>query len=337
MSVPSAWARGDRRALVIGASGVFGRVIAGQLDQAGWEVRLGSRRPDAGAEFIHVDLDRPETVAAAIDGCDVVINTAPDAQLTAERIVLESGGVLINVSAMPVAAVRGLRDEPGPQHGTVMVNAGVAPGLTNLIAADLIARHPDADRIDLVFTVSAKAPVGAAGREFGYRGLTAATRHATIDVTLPEPFGPRRCIGFAESERGWLGQIADGRTVNTYLCLAERRANAALVAINRTGLIRHVPKVMLAGPTPRSNPAQPGSEPIGHRVSVSAHGRTLAARTLRAHGDYRTGAAATALFADALLRDRDTRRPGVFDPDELLNLAQIEPGLQRSGATIGVE
>ena len=53
---------------------------------------------------------------------------------------------------------------PGEPRGTVLMNAGIAPGLTNLLAADLLADHPEADEVELVFTVSAKSAVGPAGQ-----------------------------------------------------------------------------------------------------------------------------------------------------------------------------
>ena len=37
------------------------------------------------------------------------------------------------------------------------MHAGIAPGLANLIVAGLLAGHPEADEIEVAFTVSAKA------------------------------------------------------------------------------------------------------------------------------------------------------------------------------------
>ena len=67
--------------------------------------------------FRHADLDEPETVAAAISAADVVVNTVPAPGLTAERVVLDRGGLVINVSAMPAEAGRRLRHEAGTGRG----------------------------------------------------------------------------------------------------------------------------------------------------------------------------------------------------------------------------
>ncbi len=101
------------------------------------------------------------------------------------------------------------------------MNAGIAPGVTNLVAADLLVSHPEADEVEMVFTVSSKGTSGRAGGDFAHRGMTALAQHHTTVVPLPAPFGPRRCLGFAEPDGGWLGAIAAGITVSPYICLDE--------------------------------------------------------------------------------------------------------------------
>ncbi len=91
------------------------------------------------------------------------VSSVSDEQVVAERMVLDRGGLLINVSAIPASAVQRLRQEPGPASGTVLMNAGIAPGLTSLLAADLLAEHPEADEVELVFTVSVKSSAGPSG------------------------------------------------------------------------------------------------------------------------------------------------------------------------------
>jgi uncharacterized protein YbjT (DUF2867 family) len=62
----------------MGAQGVLGGILVQAFKTAGWTVVRAGRRPDPGAGFRHVDLDEPETVAAAIGEADVVINVVPD-------------------------------------------------------------------------------------------------------------------------------------------------------------------------------------------------------------------------------------------------------------------
>ena len=108
MSQPSSPTQG-RRVLIIGSQGVLGSLLVDAFTATGWAVLRGGRRPDERPDFRPLDLNEPETVAAAIADADLVINTVPDSGLTAENMVLDRGGMLINVSAMPVEPGRHLR------------------------------------------------------------------------------------------------------------------------------------------------------------------------------------------------------------------------------------
>jgi hypothetical protein len=204
-------------------------------EAAGWTTILTSRRPAAG--FRTVDLAEPDTLEKVIDEADVIVSTVPDKQVVAERMVLDRGGLLINVSALAASSAAGLLREPERPHGTVVRNAGIAPGVTNLLAAGPLAPHPEADEVELVFTVSLKGSHGPASGDVGNEWLTAAKRHRTTVVRLPAPYGRRRCLGIAEQHGGWLGPVAAGKTVRTYLCVTERGLHGALLAANAAGLI----------------------------------------------------------------------------------------------------
>jgi hypothetical protein len=324
------------RVLVLGGQGVLGSAIAAAFGAAGWTSVRAGRRPDPGADFRLVDLDEPDTVERAAGDVDLIVSTVPDDRLVAERMVLRRGGTLINVSAMTAGAVQRLRRGPGSgePRGTVLMNAGIAPGLTNLVAADLLARHPEADEVELVFTVSAKSAVGPAGSAFAHRALTRETRHQTTVVPLPEPFGRRRCLGFAEADNGWLGPVTGGRAVRPYLCISEHGVHSALLAFNSAGLIARLPRSAFAsGRTDGSGSA--GAEPVAHWVAVRRGGARLAARTLRGRGDYRSAAAGTVLFARSLAGLVTGSGPaGVLLPEDACTLDELGPALAESGIVV---
>ena len=330
------------RVLVLGGQGVLGTAIAGAFGAAGWTSIRAGRRPDSGADFRPVDLDEPDTLERALDGIDLIVSTVPDERLVAERMVLSRGGVLINVSAMAASAVQRLRRVPGEPLGTVLMNAGIAPGLTNLLAADLLADHPEADEVELVFTVSAKSAVGPAGSRFAHRALTRETRHQTTVVALPEPFGRRRCVGFAEADNGWLGAVADGRAVSPYLCISEHRVHSALLAFNSAGIIARLPRSAFASAPPDA-PGAPGApgvlgvlgaEPVAHWVAVRRRGDYLAARTLRCRGDYRSAAAGTVLFARSLAAGAGSGPAGVLVPEEAFTIGELRSALAESDIVV---
>jgi NAD(P)-dependent dehydrogenase (short-subunit alcohol dehydrogenase family) len=116
-----------RTVLVIGAQGVLGSGLVSAFEDAGWRVIRGVRRGDGARDSTVVDLDRPETVAAASARVDLVVDPAPHPGLTAERVVLREGGALIDVSMRPAAAARRLRAETTSARVIVVLNAGRTP------------------------------------------------------------------------------------------------------------------------------------------------------------------------------------------------------------------
>src|ERR687898_1488750 len=193
---------GDRSVLVIGAQGVLGGAVVRAFEDARWRVVRGMRRRDGVGGSAFVDLDRAETVAAAIAGVDLVVDPVPHPELTVERAVLREGGALIDLSMRPAAAGRRLRQETTSARGTVVLNAGRTPGVSNLVAADLLAAQPEADAVEIVFSFSAGGVSGRAGRESLPSPLTAPRRHRPATIPFPAPIGPTRCLRFAESEDG---------------------------------------------------------------------------------------------------------------------------------------
>src|SRR5437868_14486004 len=82
--------------VVLGATGALGRVMCRAFAEEGWEVFPAARRglPDYGSTLREIALNRPETIAAAIAGGDVVVNTVPHEGLIAQRVVVERGGLV---------------------------------------------------------------------------------------------------------------------------------------------------------------------------------------------------------------------------------------------------
>ena len=321
--------------LVIGARGALGALVAEAFRRHGWAVRQSSRNPIPPPDFHHVDLTDPATLAPALDGADLVITTVPDPTLAAERHVLKRGGVLLNLSAGPATALRSLRREAGQAKGTVVMNAGIAPGVTNLLAAQLLEDNPGADEAELVFTVTAQGTGGAASADFAHRGFTGQGHHRVKQVTLPEPFGSRRVLGFAEPDRGWLGPVADGLTVSPYICLAERSLGAMMRTLNAVRLISKLPRAAL-GPGRRTAVEEASGEPVAHSVAVLREGRRLDDRLVVGQGDFRMAASSGIVFAGALLgRDgRVSAQPGAWYPEEVLSLNRVEASLRRAGIDV---
>jgi NAD(P)-dependent dehydrogenase (short-subunit alcohol dehydrogenase family) len=320
---------GTNRALVIGAQGVLGALTVQAFRAAGWVVRAGARRPRPGQ--VEIDLSRPDSIGAAVDEHELIVTTVPHPDLLAERYVLEHGGALINVSDLPAAAGRSLRAVAGGAHGTVVMNAGLAPGVTTIVAADLLARHPAAGELEIVFTLSLAAPRGPASADFIHRGLTGLARHRTALVPLPTPFGERRCLGFGEGDAGWLGGIAEGRLVRQYVCIAEPAMHERLLALNSAGAMADLPRSLIGLRQQRAD-GVPGSEPVVHWIAAVRAGRRLSIRTVECLGGFVGAARSTVVFAESLR----TQPPpaGCFDPEEIWTLSGIEAKLGAAGIRV---
>jgi len=320
---------GTNRALVIGAQGVLGALIVRAFGAAGWAVRSGARRPRPGQ--IEIDLDRPDSIAAAADEHELVVNTVPHPDLLVERYVLEHGGAVINVSDLPAAAGRSLRAVAGGARGTVVMNAGLAPGVTTIVAADLLNRHPAASELEIVFTLSQAAPRGPASADFIHRGLTALPRHRTALVPLPRPFGERRCLGFGERDAGWLGGVAEGRIVRQYVCIAEPAVHERLLELNGAGAMTSLPRSFIGARKQDVN-GTPGGEPVAHWIAAVRDGRRLGVRTVQCVGGSGCAAGSTVVFADALRAGPPPS--GCFDPEEIWTLSGVEAKLRTAGITV---
>lgn len=320
--------------LVIGAGGALGTLVVDAFRRRGWTVHDAGRTPTSSPTFRHVDLADAATLPAALEGIDLVVSTVPDARLAAERHVLANGGVMINLSAEPATALESLRGE-GTANGTVVMNAGIAPGVTNLVAAALLAEHPDADEVELVFTVTAKGSGGKAAAAFAHRGLTGVGHHRTSTVPLGPPFGTRRVLGFAEHDGGWLGPVAHVVTVSPYLCLTERPMQGLMLALNRARLLSLLPQAAFQ-PSRPATVADASTEPVAHHITVLSAGRRLATRIVRGNGDFRMAADSSAVFAEALIGrdDGTTAEPGAWYPEEVLTLDRLINPLAAAGITV---
>ena len=320
--------------LVIGARGALGALVADAFARDGWEVRTAGRAPDPSPAHRYVDLADPGTLEPAMEGMDVVVTTVPDPTLAAERRVLAAGGLLLNLSAGPAAALDELRRGPGPRVGAVVMHAGIAPGVTNLVAAALLGEHPEADEVELVFTVTTKGSGGPASGDFAHRGFIGRRQHRISRDDLPSPFGSRRVLGFAETDRGWLGPVAAGVTVSPYVCLAERPAHELMLALHGTRLISRLPRAALGAGRP-ATVERASREPVAHAVTVRRRGSALASRLVRGNGDFRMAAASAVVFANSLaMGPRPAARPGAWAPEELVGLIDVEQALHAAGIDV---
>jgi len=324
------------RILVIGGQGVLGSFIARTLAEAGHGVLRGGRRPESDPSWRMLDLDRPETVAAACREVDLVVNTVPHPGLAAEHAVLREGGTLLNIASMSGAERARLHADAGAARGLIVVHAGLAPGVVNLVAADMLGSFPEADAVEIALTLSASGSAGKAGGGFGYRIFTGSAHHRIVDISFPAPIGRRACFEVSLEDEGWFGGAPRVRQQHLYVTLLERLPNLGMRIANALRIISLLPRAaFLAG---RGGvPAELSREAICEWVAVGRAGRRMAVRTVEGDGDYRMTTAATVVFAEALLRRRAedlAHRNGVCGVEDLFSLRELQPALEAGGLRI---
>ncbi|HEX3173177.1 MAG TPA: NAD-dependent epimerase/dehydratase family protein [Solirubrobacterales bacterium] len=320
----------SRDACVIGAQGALGGAVVAQFESAGWTVHPAGRRPGRRGDFRQLDLDRPEAVAPALRNVDLVVSTVPHPDWAAERTVLGQGSVLVNCSHAPGRAAAAIAAEANGPKGTVLLNAGLVPGVTNLVAADLLGRHPEADCLEVAFTVLSAGTAGKAGGEFVHHGLTSRRHHRVVELPMPAPFGELSFIEVAEGEDGGFGGVAGQRGVETYLGFGDWPLSLALRTMNALRLISVLPKAAFA--LDRSGAAEASREPTAIWVGARRGAERLGASVLECEGDYRTTAAAARLFGELLLEGN--ARPGCFNPEDLFSLSDLLPALHGIGVRV---
>ena len=324
----------SRRVLVIGAQGFLGSFIAHALAAAGWRVTRAGRRPEDGAAFRLVDLDRPDTVSEACRDVELVVTTVRHHGLAAERAVLRDGGILLHLDDLPIAERDRLRRETTAPKGLVVDRSGLG-GVMALAIADLLGRHPEADAVDYGFIVSVAEAAGRAGGAFVHRLLAGSGRHRTASVQLPEPFGRRRCIEAGPAVEDMLREIVGTRTLRLFVCFLPTAFSAGMLALNTLGLASRLPLAMFAVGR-RRVPPEPSRQETCHWVDVRRGGALVGSRFVRGAGDYRMTVAATEVFADALVPAAGAlpRRTGLYGIEQVLSLGEVTAALAARGVVL---
>lgn len=218
--------------LVLGGYGAVGA----HVEVTGSRI-LRAGRDAARADRV-VDLREPGSAGyrAALEGVDVVVNAAglEDPDLVA--VTAAAGVAFVDVTATSayVAAIERLE-----LKAPVLLNVGLAPGLTTLLAADLADRAAPIDIAILLGTGDAHGAaatawtIGLLGTRFPDPATGVPTRNFSRPRTFDLPgFGRRRLYRADFSDQHTLTRDL-GVPVRTHLGLTSRAATAALAVASR--------------------------------------------------------------------------------------------------------
>ena len=143
-----------KRAIVLGA-GRVGAVMARDM-AADYEVTVADVRPDAlerlageNVRVVRADLGDPAAVKRAVADHDVVLGAlASSIGLQTLRAVIEAGRPYVDISFMPEDG-RQLSDLARERGVTCVIDCGVAPGLSNLLAGHAALRLSPCETLDI--------------------------------------------------------------------------------------------------------------------------------------------------------------------------------------------
>jgi lysine 6-dehydrogenase len=149
---------GNRKNVVVLGAGMIGAAMAQDLAaQDILQVHVADSRQEnldrvlnrAPVRTHHVDLGDPAILRGLLKGASLAIGALPSViGLNTVKTCVEAGCNIVDISFMPEDAR--VLDGLAKQHGAVAVtDCGVAPGLTNMVAAHAISRFDSCEGIEM--------------------------------------------------------------------------------------------------------------------------------------------------------------------------------------------
>lgn len=222
------------RVLVLGGYGAVGGHLVTELRRRGDAVVVAGRDPARSDTVIDLQDPRLSAYRAALPRTDVTVNASGAENPRLAALAGDHGSAFIEISATSEYLDDLARTNVG---SPVVVEVGLAPGLTNLLAAAVHRTSPGP--IDLAVFLGAGEHHGAAAVEWSYRLLGKHFRDGDgyiRNYTQPETFllpghrRPRRLYRLDFADQHTLQRDFDV-AVRTFFGLDSRLAATALAAL----------------------------------------------------------------------------------------------------------
>lgn len=220
--------------IVLGGYGAVGAHVVAHLRARGEHVRAAGR--DAHRADLVLDARDPARLNAALTGVDVVVNAAGIEDPSLVEQTTRHGAAFVDITATTSYMTALERLDPA---SPVLLSVGLAPGLTNLLAA---AVHHDApgQPIDIALLLGAGERHGKASTIWAYQLLghhlrEPATGRPIRNYSEPQRFdlpgyGRRRLYRADYSDQHVLNRDLNV-PVRTYFGLTSRLATTTLAAL----------------------------------------------------------------------------------------------------------
>lgn len=321
------------RVLVLGGAGAVGHHTTRQLIRLGHRVVTSGRTPgplhqlaqsDAGIDVVAANATDHGTLRGA-GPVDAVVNTTGLVDQAIVQPWLDEGVPFVDIAASG-QEIRQL-EQCDASRATLLLSVGLLPGLSTLIAADLVARDPDTTSITIGALLGVGEDYGDASRRWtisrlGDRidGPDGPFRNFTtpIPIDFPGGFGTRNAYRFDFADHYVLSRDLDVPVTTAY-GMDSRLANTALTLVAR---IPGAPRALLAA-NRASRRAAKGSDWWVATITTDNHATWALGRA-----QSQSTGVLTAIAADRLLTTGT--QTGVRHIHQILELDDIRdqlPGL----------
>lgn len=335
----------------------IGRLLAEELGErllvAGRDIRRARRFAEtlsSGATARRIDIDDPESHASALEGVVAVIMCLDTTELAFAQACLARGVRYIDISASyeVVERLSFLHDLAAAQQATIICSVGLAPGLTNLLAKSCVKSTDtffSSVAVHLLFGLGDRHGraalewlVDRLNRSFATGPDGAARQHRPFEerahAVFPPPFGERPTYRFDFSDQHTLPRTLGVPDVSTWATYDRAAAAQLLSHLAKSGVLRWTRnRVMRRLTVLLLSALRGGSDRFAVVVTATSEGE---AQTINATATGHQEAQATAVVAaETLRRVLNTTPPaGVFQLDELYDLADFEATLVRNGIKV---
>ncbi|MEP9393468.1 NAD(P)-dependent oxidoreductase [Gordonia sp. VNK1] len=229
------------RAMVLGARGAVGSVIVGELERRGHDVTPAGRREGEGGRVDVSARDGIDVLTGLAVGHDVLINASG---VEDERLAtLPVPVVEISATSRYLAA---LRRSTGPRE-TVVLGAGLAPGLSTTLVADMASAPDDEIDVGVMLGTGEHHGTAAVAWTIGLIGQDIFASPDGMPVTnfrqsrvLPGYGGerPRRHLRADFPDHVLLGTTARPAAVRSHLAMTDALSTRALALAARRPRLR---------------------------------------------------------------------------------------------------
>ncbi|MFD8495792.1 saccharopine dehydrogenase NADP-binding domain-containing protein [Amycolatopsis sp. NPDC059657] len=351
--------------LIVGGYGVVGSRIAADLatDFPDGVVVAGrnQERADArAAEIGHgvrgrrIDITQPATIDAALENVSIAVNCIDQPERGLLRAAVKRGLAYTDIAPHLTELGRGAAYErihaAATESGArILLGAGIAPGISNVMVRALADKIGGATSIETALLLSADDVMGPGSFDYMLQELTmsfdthvdgtdrrmrAFTAPRIVD--FPPPVDARRAYLFPFSDQVLYPRTLGARTVETRLAITPARISrllALLVTTRATHLVATPPVRAVLGRIRRDCAGRPDAL-YAVRVDVTHNDRTAHA-TLTGLGQAHATATSTAALVRSL-DDGEISQPGAWMPEQVITPARFFTRLAAAGLQVAM-